>query len=132
MNDKLYVVYNENEVWIDDDWCDTVYELEDKYFTSKEKAEEYMECLNLINVGCYCVQEVTNGDDFDCKPIIEEYERKQEEEELRSARKNRWRNVDGYALYKSRVDGSKYIENLKEFEEKYADYIKNGAEWSEW
>lgn len=126
MNDKFYVVYSSDNIWIDDDWCDTVYELEDKYFTSEEKAEEYMECLEITNSGCYYVKEVACGDDFDCKPIIEEYERKQKEEELRRAKKNRIQNVDNFALYKSRVDGSDYGDNLKEFKEKFADYIENG------
>lgn len=132
MNDKFYVVYSSDNIWIDEDWCDTVYELEEKYFTSAEKAEEYMECLEHVNAGCYYVKEVVCGDDFDCKPIIEEYERKQKEEELRDAKRSRLQNVDSYALYKSRIDGSNYGENLKKFKEEYADYIENGAEWSEW
>lgn len=126
MTDKFYVVYSSDNIWIDDDWYDTVYELEEKYFTSEEKAEEYMECLEHVNAGCYYVKEVVCGDDFDCKPIIEEYERKQKEEELRDAKRSRLQNVDNYALYKSRIDGSNYGENLKKFKAEYADYIENG------
>lgn len=39
-NDKIYVVYSSDNIWIDDDLYDTVYKLDDKYFTSEEKAEE--------------------------------------------------------------------------------------------
>ena len=128
MPDKFYVVYSSDNIQIDDYWYNTVYDLDNKYFTSKEKAEEYMECLEITNSGCYYVKEVVCGDDFDCKPIIEEYERKQKEEELRRAMKTRRDNVNCYALYKSRIDGSNYGDNLREFEEKYSDYIKNGIQ----
>lgn len=126
MTDKLYVVYHSDEVWIDNDWSDTVYEMMDKYFTDEDQAELCVEYLDMTDCGSFFVQEVTNGDDIDYKSLIEELNRKQKEESDRRARKNRAQEVDNYALYKSRIEGCSYGELLGEFKTKYADYINNG------
>lgn len=132
MNDKLYVVYNTSEVFVDYDWSETVYDVMDKYFTDEDQAELCADYLNMSAHGDYSVKEVTNGDSIDYESLIEECKKRQKEKGLARAKKNRANNVDNLALYKSRVDGSDYGKNLKEFKEKYADYIENGAEWSEW
>ena len=131
MNDKLYVVYNNTEVWIDD-WSEQAYDVMDKYFTDEDQAELCADYLNMSTNGSYFVKEVTNGNDIDYESLIEECEKRQREKELAREKKNREYNIDNLALFKSRVDGSDYGENLKEFKEQYADYIENGAEWSEW
>lgn len=132
MNDKLYVVYNENKVFIDDDWSEQVYDVMDKYFTDEDQAELCADYLSMFTNSSYFVKEVTNGNDINYESLIEECKKRQRERELARKKKNRAYNVDNLALYKSRVDGSDYGKNLKEFKEKYADYIENGAEWSEW
>lgn len=126
MTDKLYVVYNNTEVWVDDDWSEQAYDVMDKYFTDEDQAELCADYLNMSTHGTYFVKEVTNGNDIDYESLIEEYEKREKEKELARKKKNRAYNVDSFALYKSRVDGSDYGENLKEFKEKYADYIENG------
>ena len=126
MTDKLYIVYCEDGTWNKYDDYETHYDVTDKYFTSEEKAEQYADYLEMASYGSFYVQEVTNGDDIDVKPLIEEVKKKELEEEIRRAKKIRHDNVDCYALYKSRVDGSSYGDNLREFKKKYADYIENG------
>lgn len=58
MNDNLYVVYNENEVFIDDDWSETVYDVMDKYFTDEDQAELCADYLSMSTNGSYFVKEV--------------------------------------------------------------------------
>ena len=124
-NDNIYVVFSYTESSIDD-WSENTYQLEEHWFTSEEQAELCAEYLNINDncTGCFLVGEVTNGDDIDYKSLIEEEERKQKEREAHREKELRFRNVDNYALFKSRVEGRSYGETLKEFKEKYADYIE--------
>lgn len=131
MSDKLYIIYCEDGTYGKYDDYEPHYYVTDKYFTSKEKAEEYADYLEMVSYGTFDIQEVTNGDDIDVAPLIEECKRKEEEESKRNARKNRLNNVDCYALYKSRVEGSSYGNLLSEFKLKYADYVDNGADWAD-
>ena len=126
MTDKFYVVYHSDEVWVDNDWSYVMYEMMDKYFTDEDQAELCADYLGMIGSGDFFVQEVTSGDDIDYRPLIEEVKKKEREERMRRAKKVRSDNVECYALYKSRIDGSDFGDNLREFKNKYADYIENG------
>ena len=124
-NDKIYVVFSQDSYTIDN-WYEDNYHLEEHWFTDEEQAELCAEYLSMLpdNTGCFLVGEVTNGDDIDYRTLIEEEERKQKEREILREKELRFRNVDNYALFKSRVEGRSYGETLKEFKEKYADYIE--------
>lgn len=125
MNDTIYVVYSQSESCFDG-WSENAYQLEKHWFTNEEQAELCAEYLNMSDdcTGYFFVAEITNGDDIDYKALIEEEERKQKEREVLREKELRFRNVDNYALFKSRVEGCGYGETLKEFKEKYADYIE--------
>lgn len=125
MNNTIYVVYSQSESCFDG-WSENAYQLEEHWFTSEEQAELCAEYLNMSDntIGYFFVEEVTNGDSIDYKTLIEEEERKQKEREALREKELRFRNVDNYALFKSRVEGCGYGETLKEFKEKYADYIE--------
>lgn len=128
-NDTIYVVYSQSESSIIDGWSEDACQLEEHWFTNEEQAELCAEYLNMSDnrTGYFLVDEVTNGDSIDYKSLIEDEKRKQMEREARREKEIRFRNVDNYALFKSRVEGSSYVETLEEFREKYADYI-NGKE----
>lgn len=123
-SNNIYVVFSYTESFIDD-WSENTYQLEERWFTNEEQAELCAEYLNMSDncTGCFVVGEVTNGDNIDYRTLIEEEERKQKEREAHREKEIRFRNVDNYALFKSRVEGSSYGETLKEFKEKYANYI---------
>ena len=124
-SNNIYVVFSYTESSIDD-WSENTYQLEERWFTNEEQAELCAEYLNMSDncTGYFVVGEVTNGDNIDYRTLIEEEERKQKEREARREKELRFRNVDNYALFKSRVEGRSYGETLKEFKEKYADYIE--------
>lgn len=128
MTDTIYVVFSHSEYSIDG-WSEDAYQLEEYWFTNEEQAELCAEYLNMSDntTGNFLVGEVTNGDNIDYKALIEEEEQRQKERQALRAKEGRYRNVDNYALYKSRIEGCDYIETLNEFREKYADYI-NGEE----
>lgn len=124
INDKIYVVFADSEVWCDD-FKENVFDLGDLWFTNEDQAERCAEYMNMITIGgYYSVEEVNNGDSIDYKALIEEEERKQKEREANREKEIRFRNVDNYALFKSRVEGCGYGETLKELKKKYADYIE--------
>lgn len=124
-SNNIYVVFSYTESFIDD-WSENTYQLEEHWFTNEEQAELCAEYLNMSDnrTGYFVVGEVANGDNIDYKSLIEEEERKQKEREASREKEIRFRNVDNYALFKSRVEGRSYGETLKEFKEKYADYIE--------
>ena len=124
-NNNIYVVFSYTESSING-WSDETCQLEEHWFTSEEQAELCAEYLNMSDncTGYFLVGEVTNGDSIDYKALIEEEERKQKERQAFRAKEGRYNNVDNYALYKSRIEGCNYGETLKEFKEKYADYIE--------
>lgn len=127
MNDKIYVVYNEDAMLYDNyDWSETTYDVLDNYFTDENQAELYADYLNMTTNGNCHVKEVFNGDHIDCKSLVEEYKKRQIEKKLIRERNNRANDVDRYAFYKSLVDGSDYVKNLIEFNKKYVDYIEDG------
>lgn len=129
MNDKIYVVYNEDAMLYDNyDWSETTYNVLDNYFTDENQAELYADYLNMTTNGNCHVKEVFNGDHIDCKSLVEEckslveeYKKRQIEKKLIRERNNRANDVDRYVFYKSIVDGK----NLIEFK-KYVDYIEDG------
>lgn len=122
MTDKLYVVYHSEEVWIDDDWADAVYELENKYFTDEDQAELCAEYLDMIGDGGYLVQEVTNGDNIDYNALIEDYKEKMRIKEINDRLKAERQKLSNYALEKSRIEGGDWMEI-------YHDLLKkNGLE----
>ena len=110
MVDKLYVVYSSEEVWYDDDWSETVYKLENKYFTDEDQAELCADYLDMVNHGNYDVQEVTNGDGIDFKTLIEEHKEKMRIKEEANRLKAERQKLSNYALEKSRIEGGDWME----------------------
>lgn len=110
MVDKLYVVYSSEEVWYDDDWSETVYKLENKYFTDEDQAELCADYLEMVNHESYYVQEVTNGDNIDFKTLIEEHEEKMRIREINDRLKAERQKLSNYALEKSRIEGGDWME----------------------
>ena len=110
MTDKLYVVYSSEEVWYDDDWSETVYKLENKYFTDEDQAELCADYLDMINYGNCYVQEVTNGDDIDFKTLIEDHKEKMRIKEINDKLKVERQKLSNYALEKSRIEGGDWLE----------------------
>lgn len=121
----IYIVYSQNESHFDD-LAENTYQLKEHWFTNEEQAELCAEYLNMSGdtFGYFSVAEVTNGDRIDYKSLIKEEERKQKEREIRREKEIRLKNVDNYALLKSRVEGLNYYDTVKELREKYLDYIE--------
>lgn len=126
INDKIYVVYSQTKSSILDTLVEDVFHLEEYWFTNEDQAWLCADYLNMSDnyTGYFSVAEITNGDDIDYKALIEEEKRKQKTREALRAKEARFRDVDNYALYKSRVEGLNYYDALKELREKYADYVE--------
>lgn len=126
MHEKLYVVYQVRDEYISPNWMEYVYEVTNNYFTSEKQAKLCVEYLNMICEGCFHIQEVTNKDNVDFEYLIKEHEKRIEEKKIERARETRKNEIQSYALYTSRIEGKDYGELLKEYNDKYAHYIKDG------
>jgi hypothetical protein len=110
MSDTVYFVYSIDYDFFSDYGRETI-NLTDKYFTNEKQAEMYMDYLDLTGkCESYDIVELECGDDDDYAELIKEEEERIRIEQEERVAKNKRKELENYALLKSRIEGGNWTE----------------------
>ena len=108
--DKIYFVYSIDYDFFDDYDRETI-KLTYKYFTNKNQAEMYAEYLDMkSHCETYQIAELECGDCIDYAKLIKDEEERIRIEAQETAKKNKKREFQNYAILKEKIEGGDWIE----------------------
>ena len=119
MNNKVYFVYSIDYDFFDDYDRENI-NLTDKYFTDKNQAEMYAEYLDMKGYcETYQIAELECGDNDDYAKLIKDEEERIRIEAEETAKKNKKREFENYAILKAKIEGGDWIEIYNKLLDEY-------------
>lgn len=119
MSNIIYLVYSTEYYPVGEYDIETT-NLTDKYFTNENQAEMYMDYLELKgHCESYNIAELECGDDDDYIELIKKEEERIRIEQEERAAKNKIKELENYAISKSRIEGGNWVEIYHELLKKH-------------